>query len=91
VEVVRQGLRLLEAGFPLNDLLELGKRYDDAARGLAAHAVELFNAHVRAPLAGDDPAKLVDAFERLLPAVTAIVAHHFRQVLLELAEERVST
>lgn len=90
VEVVRQGLVLLEAGFPLNELLELGKRYDDAARSLAEHAVDLFDEHVREP-ARDDPQRLVRAFETLLPAVTAIVAHHFRQLLLQIAEERVST
>lgn len=90
VEVVRQGLVLLEAGFPLNELLELGKRYDDAARALAEHAVDLFDEHIREP-ARDDPQRLVDAFETLLPAVTAIVAHHFRQLLLQIAEERVST
>lgn len=95
VEVVRHGLRLLEAGFPLDELLELGKRYDASARALAEHAVELFNQHVREPLrALDDDeasARLVAAFEHLLPAVTAIVSHHFRQVLLEAAEQRVST
>jgi DNA-binding transcriptional MerR regulator len=97
VAVVRQGLRLLEAGFPLNELLDIGKRYDVAARAVAEHAVDLFNTHVREPIqssAGSDEeasARLVDAFERLLPAVTAIVAHHFRHVLLELAEERVTS
>ena len=95
VEVVRHGLRLLEAGFPLNELLELGKRYDESARALAEHAVELFDEHVRTPLQDEDEdaaaARLVAAFEELLPAVTAIVSHHFRQVLLSIAEEKVST
>ena len=97
VEVVGQGLRLLEAGFPLDQLLDIGKRYDEAARMVAEHAVELFDRHVRSPIqdaaATDDEAaeRMVAAFEELLPAVTAIVAHHFRHVLLELAEERVAT
>lgn len=95
VDVVRQGLRLLEAGFPLNDLLELGRRYDAAAREVAEHAVALFDEHVRKPIreAGlpDDEAaaKLVRAFDELLPAVTALVSHHFRRVLLAVAEETV--
>ena len=31
--------------------------------------------------------RLVDAFRVLLPSVTALVAHHFRRVLLNVAEE----
>jgi hypothetical protein len=32
---------------------------------------------------------MVDAFQELLPAVTVLVANHFRRVLLETAEERI--
>ena len=39
-------------------------------------------------LSDDEKAqRLVDAFRTLLPAVTALVAHHFRRVLLEVAQE----
>jgi hypothetical protein len=31
--------------------------------------------------------QLVDAFRTLLPTVTTLVAHHFRSVLLEVAQE----
>jgi len=92
VEVVRQGLRLIERGFPMNELLELGKRYDAAAREAVDHAIELFDAYVRTPIneAGleDDEAaeQLAGAFAELLPAVTALVTHHFRRVLLAAAE-----
>jgi len=95
IEVVRQGLRLLEAGFPVADLLELGKSYDQAARVLATHAVEMFDVHVREPIRtsdADDEAKaerLVAAFRDLLPAVTALVTHHFRRVLLAAAEDHI--
>ena len=34
---------------------------------------------------------MVEAFRELLPAVTALVSHHFRRVLLETAEERIET
>ena len=95
VEMVRYGLRLLEAGLPLGALLDLAATYTRAARETAEQAVELFDEHVRKPIkaAGmpDDEAaaRLVAAFRELLPAVTALVAHHFRRVLLAIAEEHI--
>jgi DNA-binding transcriptional MerR regulator len=97
VEVLRSGLRLLEAGFPLNDLLALAKRHHEATRAIAADAVEMFDEHVRHPLQASDlsddekAARLVDAFGTLLPTVTALVAHHFRSVLLEIAQEHLES
>jgi DNA-binding transcriptional MerR regulator len=94
VEVLRSGLRLLEAGFPLNDLLALARRHHDATRAIATDAVVMFDTHVRHPLQASDLSdaqkaeRLVDAFGTLLPTVTALVAHHFRSVLLEVAQER---
>jgi DNA-binding transcriptional MerR regulator len=94
VAVLRSGLRLLEAGFPLNELLALARRHHDATRAIATDAVEMFDSHVRHPLQASDftdeekAARLVDAFGTLLPTVTALVAHHFRSVLLEVAQER---
>jgi DNA-binding transcriptional MerR regulator len=93
VEVLKSGLRLLEAGFPLNELLELAKRHHEATRAIAGDAVEMFDEHVRHPLQHSDlsddekAVRLVDAFGTLLPTVTALVAHHFRNVLLEVAQE----
>jgi DNA-binding transcriptional MerR regulator len=92
-EVLRAGLRLLEAGFPLPDLLALARRHHDATRAIASDAVEMFDAHVRRPIQTSDldddekAARLVDAFRTLLPTVTTLVAHHFRSVLLEVAQE----
>jgi len=59
--------------------------------------VALFDRYVREPLrASDRPddekaEQLVDAFRTLLPAVTALVAHHFRRVLLEVAQEHLES
>jgi DNA-binding transcriptional MerR regulator len=95
IDVVRTALRLLEFGLPLPDLLALARDADAAMRTLAERAVDLFDDHVRAPIrdtSGDDPAsaaQVVEAFRELLPAVTALVSHHFRRVLLETAEERI--
>jgi DNA-binding transcriptional MerR regulator len=95
IDVVRTALRLLEFGLPLGDLLSLARDADTAMRGLAERAVELFDEHVRKPIrdtAGDDEAaaaQMVQAFGELLPAVTDLVAHHFRRVLLEAAEAQI--
>ena len=94
IEMVRTALRLLEFGLPLADLLSLARDADAAMRGLADRAVDLFDDHVRKPIrdtAGDEDEaseQLVEAFRELLPAVTTLIAHHFRRVLLESAEER---
>ena len=63
--------------------------------GLAERAVELFDEHVRKPIrdtAGSDGEaadQMVVAFGELLPAVTQLVSHHFRRVLLETAEAHI--
>ncbi len=94
VEVVRTALRLLEFGLPVGQLLGLARDADSALRDLAVRAVDLFDAHVREPIrdtVGADPsggARTAEAFEALLPAVTALIANHFRRVVLEEAERR---
>jgi DNA-binding transcriptional MerR regulator len=94
LEIVRSGLALLDAGLPLQELLDLASTYDAAARTVADRAVELFDRHIREPIiAGaedeaDAGVALVASFSTLLPAVTNLIAHHFRRVLLEVAERR---
>jgi hypothetical protein len=57
----------------------------------------LFDRYVRLPLRASDLSdeekadRLVEAFRALLPAVTALVAHHFRRVLLEVAQEHLES
>jgi DNA-binding transcriptional MerR regulator len=95
LEIVRVALRLLEFGLPLGDLLGLARDANEAMRALAERAVNLFDERVRKPIrdtaATDEAAaeQLVQAFRELLPAVTELVSHHFRRVLLEVAEEHV--
>jgi hypothetical protein len=73
----------------------LARDADEAMRGLADRAVELFDQHVRKPIRdtadGSDAAsaRMVEAFQELLPAVTLLVSHHFRRVLLAVAEEHI--
>jgi DNA-binding transcriptional MerR regulator len=93
IDMVRGALRLLEYGLPLGELLSLARDTNDAMVALASRAVELFDEHVRKPIrdtAGAEgaAAHLVEAFDTLLPAVTNLVANHFRRVLLAEAEER---
>ncbi|MGQ0823883.1 MAG: helix-turn-helix domain-containing protein [Actinomycetota bacterium] len=93
VAIVRQGLSLLELGLPLSALLTLARQHQLAARDVAEEAVALFDQYIRQPLrASDRPdaekaEELVTAFRALLPTVTALVAHHFRRVLLAVAQE----
>jgi DNA-binding transcriptional MerR regulator len=93
IDLVRRALRLLEFGLPLGELLALAREAHDAMLGLAEHAVELFDEHVRKPIrdtaASDGTAaeQMVDAFQELLPAVTELVSRHFRRLLLEVAQE----
>jgi DNA-binding transcriptional MerR regulator len=93
VSLVSAGLRLLEVGLPLPELLGLARRHHAATRAIAEDAVTLFDEHVRGPLRTADldaearAQRLVEAFRTLLPTVTALVEHHFRAVLLEVAQE----
>jgi DNA-binding transcriptional MerR regulator len=94
IRTVRAALRLLEFGLPLGELLALARRANVAMVDLADRAVELFDEYVRKPIrdtAGSEDeaaAELVEAFDTLLPAVTDIVATHFRRLLLATAEEK---
>jgi DNA-binding transcriptional MerR regulator len=95
VDAAAAGLRLLEAGLPLPEILDLARTHDRAMRAVAERAVELFDTHVRhplrtSPLADDEAAaRLVDAFLTLLPATTELVTHHFRRTLLAVAQEHI--
>jgi DNA-binding transcriptional MerR regulator len=97
VAVVQQGLRLLEQGLPLPDLLTLAHEHHAMTRDIAEAAVALFDRYVRTPLRASDlpdvekAERLVDAFRTLLPAVTTLVAHHFQRVLLEVAQEHLES
>ena len=50
VESSHAGLRLLEWGIPLTDLLELARQHNEATEATARQAVEMFARHIREPL-----------------------------------------
>ncbi|HEU4356015.1 MAG TPA: MerR family transcriptional regulator [Actinomycetota bacterium] len=92
IRTVQAALRLLESGLPLRELLGLARDANAAMMDLAVRAVELFDRHIRKPIrdtASTDEeasAQIVEAFDALLPAVTNLVATHFRRLLLATAE-----
>jgi DNA-binding transcriptional MerR regulator len=97
IDIVAAGLRLLETGLPMPELLALARRHHEATRETAEGAVAMFDTYVREPLrtadlSDDERAeRLVEAFRVLLPSVTALVAHHFRRLLLEVAQEHLES
>lgn len=93
-EAVEAGMALLQAGLPLGELLALGRRLDGVMRDIAHHAVDLFVRFVRDPVrvratSEQEAARLMlDAFERMVPAATTVVAQHVRRLLVAAARER---
>jgi DNA-binding transcriptional MerR regulator len=85
------GLKLLEYGLPLSEVFALAREHERAARLVAERAVTLFDLHVRAARRekGEDADTLVEAFEELLPAAVSLVSHHFRRILLAVAQEHI--
>jgi hypothetical protein len=94
-EAVRAGLTLVEAGLPLGELLDIGRRTDAAVRDVADHAVEAFLRFVRDPVRGtaadesEATERLVTAYRVMLPATERLVAHHTRRRLLAAAVEQI--
>ncbi|HEX3622740.1 MAG TPA: MerR family transcriptional regulator [Acidimicrobiales bacterium] len=97
VAILSGGLRLLEVGLPLPELFALARHHHAVTRDVASEAVELFDTYVRQPLRASDlpddekAERLVEAFQTLMPAVTALVAHHFRRILLQVAQEHLES
>jgi DNA-binding transcriptional MerR regulator len=90
VELARAALAVLSEGFPLGDLLELAGEHASHVRQTADRAATLFDRHVRHDREGGevDAERVVEAFRRLLPAVTSLVAHHFERTLVARALEK---
>ena len=97
VAIVTGGLKVLETGLPLPELLALARRHNAATREFALEAVELFDIYVRKPLRSADMPeperadRMVSAFRTLLPAVTELATYHFRRVLLQVAQEHLES
>ncbi len=90
LQTARGALKLIRRGIPVRRLLGLAIRHDRAIRKTADEAIDLFNEHVRKARKGTEPnpEEVAEAFRELLPAATALVAHHFQRVLVARALRR---
>lgn len=89
VEMLRSGIAILGAGFPLGEFLALATRHVQNVQQISDAGIDLFDDHVR-KVAGDggDPEEVARAFRILLPQVTRLVALHFQRTLVNRAIER---
>ncbi len=89
--MAKAALGILEAGFPLQSLLELAVTHAGNVDGVCESAIDLFDQHVRkrGP-AVDDAAAITEAFRTLLPQLTRLVALHFQRTLVNRALARLS-
>lgn len=88
LEMGRAALVLLGAGFPMNELLQLAVSHANHVRHVADTAVDLFDEHIRKGSAPDD--EITEAFRKLMPQVTRLVALHFQRTLVNRALQRLS-
>jgi DNA-binding transcriptional MerR regulator len=94
VQALTAGMRLLEAGIPLQELLALAGDHARNVGATARRAVQLFDRHIRERLQreGSDvdvSARLMQLFDELLDASAFLVDHHFRRALIRAAREHV--
>jgi DNA-binding transcriptional MerR regulator len=101
LEMARAGLAILEAGLPLDELLNLAVTHARNAAETSEAAIDLFDDYVRkagdtrkagdvrkAGDRGGDAQGIGEAFRLLLPQVTRLVALHFQRTLVNRAIER---
>jgi DNA-binding transcriptional MerR regulator len=89
LQMARAGLAILQAGFPLQELLRLAMRHAKHTRQSVDSAIVLFDRYVRkAAKSANTGQEATDAFRELLPAATTLVALHFQRTLLNRALER---
>jgi DNA-binding transcriptional MerR regulator len=89
LQMARAGLAILQAGFPLQELLRLAIQHAKHTRQSVDSAIVLFDRYVRKAEKSAHAARdVTDAFRELLPAATTLVALHFQRTLLNRALER---
>lgn len=91
LQMARAAMGVLEAGFPLAELMELAVRHARHVHDTCETAIDLFDEHVRqGGQAHGDPDAITEAFRTLLPQVTRLVALHFQRTLINRALERLA-
>jgi hypothetical protein len=95
LDAIAAGMKLIEAGVPLAELIELGREHAASTERTARRAVDLFDRHVRERIQaeGGEPEaaerKLLELFNELLEASGTLVRHHFQRTLLRAAREHI--
>ena len=90
-EMAHAALRILNAGFPLNELLALAVQHARSVQEVSDRAIDLFDDHVRKRTAEHgDTGEVTDAFRNLLPQLTRLVALHFQRTLVSRALHRLA-
>jgi DNA-binding transcriptional MerR regulator len=89
LQMARAGLAILQAGFPLQELLRVAIQHAKQTRQSVDNAIALFDRYAHKAGKNTSAAQdVTDAFRDLLPAVTTLVALHFQRTLLNRALER---
>jgi DNA-binding transcriptional MerR regulator len=88
-DMARAALRILDAGFPLNELLALAVQHARSVQEVADRAIDLFDEYVRkADAERGDTGAVTEAFRGLLPQLPRLVALHFQRTLVSRALQR---
>ncbi len=89
LQMARAALSILQAGFPLDELLAVAVDHARGVQSVADRAVDLFDRFVRQGGQAADPShEIAASFQSLLPAVTRLVALHFQRTLVNRALAR---
>jgi DNA-binding transcriptional MerR regulator len=92
---IAAGMKLIGAGVPLGELMELGKDHAAAVDRTARQAVDLFDRYVRERIQSEGGAteaaerRLLEMFNELLEASSTLVRHHFERTVLRAAREHI--
>ena len=95
LDAIAAGMKLIAAGVPVGDLIELGREYAATTDRIARAAVELFDHHVRERIqaeGGETEAaerRLLALFNELLDASGTLVRIYFQRTLLRAAREHI--
>ncbi|MGH7904879.1 MAG: MerR family transcriptional regulator [Candidatus Dormibacteraceae bacterium] len=95
LEALSAGLRVIEAGIPIPELIDLARAHVAAAERTAGEAVELFDRHVRERIQaeggapGEAEAAMLRLFDELLEASGTLVRHHFQRAVLRAARRHI--
>jgi DNA-binding transcriptional MerR regulator len=90
-DMARSALRILNAGFPLDELLALAAQHARSVQEVSERAIDLFDDFVRKPAARrGDIAEVTETFRELLPQLTRMVALHFQRTLVSRALQRLA-